>query len=177
MSTIDISLDDMQRGALIEWFEPFQAKDLARWFDVEPRTAHSWKQGALPQKNVQQRMVQRWGLLFLIKIWGPIAELSNEQNALIQLEVAKLAIMQAEKGAAAYARQKVNSRDSEHFSAPRTEAGKSGLMDFIQGLTASAVVALGLLAAFSTIPIHHDDDMGRVRTARARVVRFKEVVV
>ena len=57
---------------LAGWMRPHSAKELARMFDVEPRTAKGWRVGCLPQVRHLVRMTQRWGSAFLNDVFSPV---------------------------------------------------------------------------------------------------------
>jgi hypothetical protein len=59
-------------GRIARWLKPYQYKEVARLFAVEPRTANAWKAGNLPQMRHLTAMVERWGIEFLEYIFAPV---------------------------------------------------------------------------------------------------------
>lgn len=66
------SAADAVGGRIALWLSRWQAKEIARLFGVEPRTAKSWRQGCLPQMRHLVAMVDRWGVAFLDDVFAPV---------------------------------------------------------------------------------------------------------
>jgi hypothetical protein len=54
------------------WCGQYQAKELARMFDVAPRTAEGWRAGRLPQMRHLIAMAEQWGISFLEDTFEPV---------------------------------------------------------------------------------------------------------
>ena len=61
-------------GRIAEWLRPYQYKEVARLFDVKPRTACAWKAGNPPQFRHLTAMVDRWGAAFLEYVFAPVLQ-------------------------------------------------------------------------------------------------------
>jgi len=57
---------------LANWLRPYPAKELARMFGVEARTAKNWRGGQYPQMRHLILMAERWGVAFLEDIFEPV---------------------------------------------------------------------------------------------------------
>ena len=83
MSMLTLQLVDAAAGGnpvgarIAAWLRPYQYKEVARLFDVKPRTANAWKAGNLPQMRHLVVMVDRWGLEFLEYIFAPVLNESD----------------------------------------------------------------------------------------------------
>lgn len=71
------------------WLRPYSAKQLALWFDSEPRTAKAWKAGQWPLVRHLLRMLARWGMPFIDTVFGPVWR-ENDQDLLLRLERMRL---------------------------------------------------------------------------------------
>ena len=54
------------------WVRDYPAKELARMFEVEERTARGWREGNFPQNKHLVAMAERWGLEFLEDVFAPV---------------------------------------------------------------------------------------------------------
>lgn len=65
---------------LVEFFKPYQAKELARLFACSPKTAEAWKQGQWPGSRHQHAIVAHFGRAWLDFVFAPL--LPGEDRAL-----------------------------------------------------------------------------------------------
>lgn len=65
---------------IADFFRPYPAKELARMFNISPKTAQTWRQGQWPIARHQHAIVQRFGRAWLDWVYGPL--LPAEDRAL-----------------------------------------------------------------------------------------------
>lgn len=73
----------------VSWLRPFTSKQLADWFDAEPRTAKAWKGGQWPLVRHLLRMLARWGQPFVDSVLAPCWR-ERDEDLLLRLERMRL---------------------------------------------------------------------------------------
>lgn len=73
----------------VRWLHPFSTKQLALWFEAEPRTAKAWKAGQWPLVRHLLRMLARWGQPFIDAVFSPVWR-ESDQDLLLRLERMRL---------------------------------------------------------------------------------------
>ena len=151
---------EMCRGSIIQWLKPYPSKVLASDFSISESTAKGWKRDGRPNFGAFAQMVDRWGAAFLEFVFKPVLDESDPAvEKRIRRVQSDLALIEKELAHA----------NTENL-AKNSRKGAGALGRAVKGSITTALVAVGVVGWLSVIA-PQDDEMDRVRTARARVVR------
>lgn len=171
---------------LIEFFRPYQAKELARIFDCSPRTAESWKRGNWPGSRHEHAIVAHFGRAWLDYVYGPLlpaedralsAQLAEIEGRLAAVRTTVETIERGDHGAVAVgtgpARALAEAGRASGCAATARRGGKTRLAGARMASvgTGAGALALVLMVVMSAVP----DQAKAVRLLRgpggARVMR------
>jgi hypothetical protein len=150
---------------IAEWCKPYQAKELARMFDIAPQTAKSWRRGNLPQMKHLISMADRWGMAFLEDVFSPVLA-ETETSLAGRLERIEQDIHTLRRGAEDAERISANTGETTRLGGGKTRRGGE-----VVGRTIKSVgMIFATIAVFGTL-IPSDNDM--VRAPRPPVARVR----
>ena len=173
---------------LVEFFRPYQAKELARIFDCSPRTAEGWKRGNWPGSRHEHAIVAHFGRAWLDYVYGPLlpaedqalsAQLAEIEGRLAAVRTTVETIERGDHGAGAVAvgtgaaRALAEAGRATGCAATARRGGKTRLAGARMASvgTGAGALALVLMVVMSAVP----DQAKAVRLLRgpggARVMR------
>ena len=156
---------------LANWLRPYQAKELARMFGVEARTAKNWRGGKYPQMRHLILMAERWGVAFLEDIFEPVLSETDISlsRRLERIEADARRLKQE---------MEIEENNGAHFGAATHQLGHASSVR--STVVARTLRKTGLILSFVAVMVSITvvrDDMRRVRpapngrTVAARVMR------
>ena len=156
---------------IAQWIRPYEAKELANLFGVEPRTAQTWRRGNMPQGRALVAMTRRWGAEFLEFIFAPVlAESDLDLEARLESIERQLATLRGEIRETNFGK---DHGAGTHLGGGTTR--RAGQTLARQGKARVVGIVFALVAVGTSLWPHDDTDMVRVlrtRPAGAAQVRL-----